>query len=265
MTQEEHRLWLIRYLQREMPETRDLAIPQEAAAQWHLLRALMNVRPPAPAPEEFLAVEGALLEQMTREKGIVDVEALAPSRLDERLTLYQGDITRLRVDAIVNAANSALLGCFTPNHSCIDNMIQTMAGIELRLACARLMAAQGHEEPPGRAKITPGFHLPARYVLHTVGPIVRGTLREKDRDLLAACYRACLSLAAAHGLRSVAFCCISTGVFHFPPEEAAPIAMQTVRRWLDAHADTTIRRVIFDVYEDSDRARYAALLSPGER
>lgn len=196
------------------------------------------------------------------EKGITEAAELTPSGLDPRLFLWQGDITSLRADAIVNAANSQLLGCFSPLHGCIDNMIHTMAGVELRETCYRIMKAQGHEEPTGAAKITPGYHLPARYVIHTVGPIVSGRLTEKDRELLASCYRSVLSIASGHHLASVAFCCISTGVFHFPQDKAAEIAVRAVRGWLDDHPETSVRRVIFNVFKDSDRDIYRRILYP---
>ena len=245
--------WLIRYLQWEMPEYAHYAIPQDEAGQWQLLRALFNVRPPAPVGGAFQRIEGALLEAMTAAKGIVDAELLPTSALDARLVLWQGDITRLRADAIVNAANSQMLGCFLPNHNCIDNIEQTMAGVEMRYDCFKLMQAQGHEEPTGSAKITPGHHLPARFVLHTVGPIVRGPLRQAHRAQLTSCYTSCLSLAAEKQLASVAFCCLSTGVFRFPKADAARIAVHTVREWLDAHPSSSLRRVVFDVFEEADR------------
>ena len=160
----------------------------------------------------------------------------------------------------VHAANSQMLGCFLPNHNCIDNIEQTMAGVEMRYDCYKLMQAQGHDEPTGKAKITSGYHLPARFVLHTVGPIVQGSLTDEHRRLLASCYESCLTLAAEHGLKGVAFCCISTGVFRFPKDEAAHIAIRTVRHWLDAHPDASIERVVFDVFEDADLLRYERLL-----
>lgn len=261
MTQEERRIWLIKALQKEMPEYAAYRIPADPEEQWRLLRALFNVRPPAPLTEEFMAIEGALLEQMTREKGIVEVMELPASALDPRLALWQGDITRLRADAIVNAANSQLLGCFRPNHNCIDNIEQTMAGAEMRYELYQIMQKQGHEEPTGRAKITKGYHLPARYVLHTVGPIVYGPLTETHKELLASCYTSCLELAGEKGLGNVVFCCISTGVFSFPQQDAARIAVRTVREWLDRHPGTTIKRVLFDVFQDSDRAIYEKLLN----
>ena len=244
----------------EMPEYRSQGerFPREEGAQRRLLRSLMNLRPPMPLDPDFLAAQDALLSAETAEKGVVDGDALVPTRADSRLVLWQGDITRLRADAIVNAANSALLGCFHPCHGCIDNAIHSAAGLQLRDECARLMAAQGHPEPNGRAKLTRGYNLPARYVLHTVGPIVGRWVTWKDRQELAACYRSCLELVAEHSLRSVAFCCISTGEFHFPNREAAEIAVKTVREFLTGN--TTIERVIFNVFKDIDAEIYRRLL-----
>lgn len=258
MTQSERRLYLIRALLQEMPQYQNTPLPIGSTAQQRLLRALFNVRPPQPASPEFLRVQDEYLAEELRRRGTVDCRTLAPAGKDGRLFLWQGDITRLRCDAIVNAANSALLGCWQPGHSCIDNAIHTYAGVQLRLKCSELMQAQGHEEPTGSAKITPGYNLPCRYVLHTVGPIISGPLRQEDCALLAGCYRACLELAAANGVESVAFCCISTGVFRFPPEQAARIAVDTVTRFLAENP--SLRQVIFNVFTDRDRAIYERLL-----
>lgn len=255
MTQDERRRFLLEVLLRERGET--MALPEDEAAQRRLLRALCNVREPVPAPADFLAVQDAYLQEETRRKGVTDAARIPEA--EPGIRLWRGDITTLRCDAIVNAANSALLGCFVPCHGCIDNAIHTYAGVQLRLACAELMAAQGHPEPAGRAKITPAFNLPSRYVLHTVGPIVRNRPTARDEALLAACYRSCLALAAAHGARSVAFCCISTGEFHFPNARAAQIAVQTVRE-----ARKTLQHemdVIFNVYQERDLRIYEGLLA----
>ena len=259
MTQQERCLWLIRELLKEMPQYRDAPVPAHPERRWQLLRSLMNVRPPMPATEGFLGIQDAFLRQMTRAKGIVDAQALPPCPRDGRLALWQGDITALKCDAIVNAANSRMLGCFSPCHGCIDNMIHTMAGVQLRLACHELMQAQGCEEPTGRAKITPGFNLPARFVLHTVGPIIHDGVTPEDEELLASCYRSCLALAADHHCESIAFCCISTGVFRFPADRAARIAVQTVEDFL--RENDGVRQVIFNVFKDSDLAIYRRLLS----
>ncbi len=259
MNQDERCLRLIQALLDEMPQYRDTPIPALQDQRWRLLRSLMNVRPPMPATKEFLRVQDAYLKQMTLEKGIVDAASLPTNAKDERLILWQGDITTLQCDAIVNAANSQMLGCFSPCHGCIDNIIHTMAGVQLRLACHEIMQKQGHEEPTGHAKITPGFNLPAKYVLHTVGPIIDDEVTAEDEVLLASCYQKCLGLAAQKGLRSVAFCCISTGVFRFPPERAAEIAIQTVKEYL--WQDATIQRVVFNVFKDSDLAIYQEKLA----
>ena len=252
--------YLIETLLDEMPEYRAQAgrIARGGNERRQLLRALMNVRPPLPLPPEFLEAQDALLSGEREAKGIVDVMSLPSVPLDQRLCLWQGDITRLNADAIVNAANSALLGCFVPCHGCIDNAIHSAAGLQLRDECHRLMMAQGHEEPTGRAKITGAYNLPCRYVLHTVGPIVSGTLQQRHREELASCYRSCLSLAAERGLKSVAFCCISTGEFHFPNDEAAGIAVRTVRDFLNV--PSPVERVIFNVFKDMDFEVYRELL-----
>ena len=259
MNQQERCLWLIKALLKEMPQYRDTPIPALQEDRWRLLRSLMNVRPPMPVKEDFLQIQDAFLKQMTAEKGTAAANELPASHRDERLVLWQGDITTLKCDAIVNAANSQMLGCFSPCHGCIDNIIHTMAGVQLRLACHELMQKQGYEEPTGQAKITPGFNLPAKYVLHTVGPIVDGPLTREHEQLLASCYRSCLKLAAENDCESIAFCCISTGVFCFPADRAAEIAVQTVKDYLPESG--SIRRVIFNVFKDSDLKIYRQLLS----
>lgn len=234
---------------------------RDVVSQRRLLRALMNLRHPLPLRQDFLELQDTLLSAEREEKGVVDIWPLPSAAADPRLVLWQGDITRLQADAVVNAANSALLGCFHPCHGCIDNAIHSAAGLQLRDACAEIMRAQGHPEPAGRAKLTRAYNLPARYVLHTVGPIVGRWVTWKDRRELAACYRSCLALAAEHDLRSVAFCCISTGEFHFPNQEAAEIAVRTVREFLEQQT-TSVERVIFNVFKDLDAAIYRRLLGP---
>ena len=205
-----------------------MSIQAESESQRQLLRGLMNIRAPRRMDAEFLKTQDEYLQAETAAKGITDIDDLTPAQ--PRLYLWQGDITTLRCDAIVNAANSGMTGCYIPNHRCIDNAIHTFAGVELRLACAELMRQQGYPEPTGQAKITPAFNLPCRYVLHTVGPIINGRVTKADEELLASCYRSCLELAAENNLESVAFCCISTGEFHFPNELAAEIAIETGQR-----------------------------------
>ena len=256
MTQEERLDCLLRYLLAEREEYKALAVPAGPAERRRLLRALLNVRPPEPLDRGFYQVQDAYLQEELRRKGVTRLADLCPVR--PGLYLWQGDITTLAVDAIVNAANGSMLGCFIPCHGCVDNAIHTAAGFQLRRECTRMMALQPGEEPPGRAKITNAYNLPCRYVLHTVGPIVRGAVTAEDRALLASCYRSCLELAAPHGCRSVAFCCISTGEFHFPNELAAQIAIQTVSEWQRNHPDQI--EVIFNVFKDSDYAIYRRLL-----
>ena len=254
MTQEERREYLIETLLKEMPQYRYMDIPGGEEARWRVLRSLFNVRPPMPAGKDFLSVQDGYLSEEVRRRGMADCRFLEHVGKDKRIFLWQGDITCLKADAIVNAANSALLGCFHPCHSCIDNIIHSYAGVQLRLACNDIMQAQGHAEQSGRAKITPGFNLPAKYVLHTVGPIITGPLGSGDCDLLSRCYESCLELAVKHDIQSIAFCCISTGVFHFPQERAAEIAVETVSRFLEH--DSSLRQVIFNVFTDKDRELY---------
>lgn len=256
--QEKRRQYLIRALLRERPEYEAMEIPVQEEEQRQLLRGLMNIRAPKRCSEEFLNIQDAYLQEAAAEKGIVELSGLEPVR--EGIYLWQGDITSLKCDAIVNAANSGMTGCYVPNHKCIDNCIHSFAGVQLRLECARMMEEQGHEEPTGQAKITKAYNLPCRYVLHTVGPIVQGKLTEKHCALLRSCYLSCLELAAAYGLESVAFCCISTGVFCFPNDRAAQIAVQTVQEYLEKIPDSSVKKVIFNVFKDEDRRIYEKIL-----
>ena len=256
MTQADCRRFLIEALLAEDEQLQEISIPAQSDEQRRLLRALMNVRPPAPIADDVLQVQDEYLREETFQKGVTDFATLTPIRPD--IYLWQGDITTLKCDAIVNAANNQMLGCFCPNHGCIDNAIHTFAGVQLRLACAELMAKQGHDEPTGQAKITPAFNLPCRYVLHTVGPIVGGRLTERDCELLRSCYRSCLALADEKQLESIAFCCISTGEFRFPNERAAEIAIQAVK---DYKKETKSGiKVIFDVWKNKDYEIYTRLL-----
>lgn len=260
MTQEERSVRLIQALLSEQPERyRGLSVPAEPEARRRLLRALFNVREPMPAAPELLRLQDAYLQTELARKVVTDGDALP--ELAPGLCLWRGDITTLECDAIVNAANSALLGCFCPNHGCIDNAIHTFAGVQLRIECARLMDEQGYAEPTGMAKVTDAFNLPSRYIIHTVGPIAQGAPSDLDRALLANCYTACLDAADELGCESIAFCCISTGVFGFPQEQAAPIAVRTVEEWLDAHPDTPVKRVIFNVFSERDEKVYERLLA----
>ena len=255
MTQEQRIDFMIRYLLDERKEYQDRTLPSSFAEKQWLLRSLINVRLPVPISEDFLNVQDAYLGVRLAERGVVRLKDLTP--VQPGLYLWQGDITTLTVDAIVNAANSQMLGCFIPCHGCVDNAIHTYAGIQLRLECARIMAGQREEEPAGKAKITKAYNLPCRYILHTVGPVIQRAVTKADRELLASCYRTCLELAAENGLRSIAFCCISTGEFHFPNELAAEIAIQAVGEWQRKNPDKI--KVIFNVFKDSDYEIYQRL------
>ena len=292
MDQQERLAWLIDWLIADDPRwaaaraAGELAVPDDPAERFRLYRSLVNVREPRPVSAEYLQVEDAYLQQALRERGAVALDEVraesarllaasaaggdaeggvdVPAEADSpELLLWQGDITRLAVDGIVNAANSQLLGCFAPCHGCIDNAIHTAAGVRLRFACDELMSAQGAPEPTGRAKITPGFNLPAAHVLHTVGPLVRGPWpTARDKAALASCYRSCLDLAAEHGLGSVAFCCISTGEFRFTQRDAARIAVKTAQGWCERAAaqGSPAPTVVFNVFKDEDLALYRQLL-----
>ncbi len=256
MAQSQRREYLIGYLLQERPEYAGLLIPMGEEEQRRLLRSLMNLRPPAPISGEFLRVQDEYLRERLKERGVTQLGELRPAQ--PGLYLWQGDITTLEVDAIVNAANSGMTGCYVPCHGCIDNAIHTFAGVQLRLECAEIIRKQGHEEETGHAKITGGYNLPCRYVLHTVGPIVSGTLTKEHEQQLASCYRSCLDLAGENHCKSLAFCCISTGEFHFPNEKAAEIAVETVKQWQARHPQQL--EVIFNVFKDSDREIYEQLL-----
>ena len=258
MTQDERREYLIQYLLKEKIPFGRQNIPTDKQGQENLLRSLMNVRPPRQISNDFLKIQDEYLTERNIERGITDIDTLAPVKSDSRLYIWQGDITTLKCDAIVNACNSQMLGCFSPMHACIDNFIHTYAGMELRLKMHEIMAKQGHEEETGKAKITSGYNLPAKYILHTVGPIIQWEVTKKDEALLASCYRECLKLAADTGVESIAFCCLSTGVFRFPQQRAAEIATNTVKQYLNK--DSSIKKVIFNVFKDEDLKIYSGLL-----
>ena len=281
MTQAERRLYLITELPNEdkgsagfklglVPGNEGgFVIPDDEKSQRDILRALMNIRGQYSISEDFLKTQAEYLQQVNKERGITDIADLSPvreaggfDRLNHRgqLYLWQGDITTLKVDAIVNAANSALLGCFAPLHICIDNCIHTYAGIQLRLACNEQMQKQGHEEGTGLCKITPAFNLPSCYVLHTVGPIIYTSVGPRENILLANCYKNCLETASQNQLESVAFCCISTGVFRFPADLAAQIAVETVEMWLAENPDSSVKKVVFNIFGNKDLEIYQGLL-----
>lgn len=257
MTRTEKRLYLIRELLKESSRYSNIQIPEKEQDQKNLLRSLFNVRMPRPIHPEFLKIQDEYLQEEIKLKGITDFADIKPIR--PGIYLWQGDITALRCEAIVNAANSQMLGCFYPCHSCIDNAIHTYAGIELRLRCAEIMHKQGHEELTGQAKITPAFNLPCNYIIHTVGPIVHGQLTQKDTGLLQSCYRSCLQLAEQNNIKSIAFCCISTGEFHFPNKNAAEIAIKTVMEYKEK-TNSKIE-VIFNVFKKLDWNIYHELLT----
>jgi len=280
MTQAERRLYLITELLKEdkgsagfklglVPGNEGgFVIPDDEKSQSDILRALMNIRGPYSISEDFLRIQDEYLQQVNKERGIKDIADLkcikeivgSSPTITRGLYLWQGDITTLKVDAIVNAANSALLGCFAPLHICIDNCIHTYAGIQLRLACNELMQKQGHEEGTGLCKITPAFNLPSRYVLHTVGPIIYTSVGKREKILLANCYKNCLETASQNQLESVAFCCISTGVFRFPQDLAAQIAVETVEKWLSENPASSVKKVVFNVFGNKDLEIYKKVL-----
>lgn len=251
---------LLTSLTEELLAERDMEAPNspDTAALWRLFRALVNTRPPAPIAQTWLKAQDELLSDLIAEAGIATLEEANFSFEDPRMRLWRGDITTMAVDAIVNAANSGLLGCWSPGHHCIDNAIHTFAGVQLRAECARLMDEQGHAEPTGSAKITGAYNLPSTHVIHTVGPIANGRPNNEHRAQLASCYRSCLDLAAKNGLHSIAFCAISTGVFAFPKEEAARIALRATREWLDSHEENMT--VVFNVFSEEDYSIYSRLL-----
>ena len=245
--------YLISYLLSERNDM-DISIPTDSKEKFDLYRSLVNIRPAKKISAEYLKAEDEFLQKLTVQKGITDIANL--QLVEKNIYLWKGDITTLKCGAIVNAANSGMTGCYHPCHNCIDNCIHTFAGVRLRLKCAEIMKAQGHEEPTGTAKITPAYDLPCQYVIHTVGPIVQGRLTEKHCELLKSCYQSCLELAVLNGIKSIAFCCISTGVFGFPQDKAAEIAVQTVREFLLTHDI----EVIFNVFTEKDYKIYSRLL-----
>ena len=263
-TIEEDLRFLITELQSERENTRDelatCPVPGTFGEAWDLFRALCNTRAPKPVSAEFAAKQDKLLHAIISEEGVMYAGLIPPCEKDNRIAVWKGDITTLAADAIVNAANSQLLGCWVPGHHCIDNAIHTFAGVQLRVECAALMRAQGHEEPTGQAKVTSSYNLPAGMIIHTVGPIIEdGKPTDQQKRLLAACYRNCLRAAAERRCKSIAFCCISTGVFGFPQSEAACIAVDTVQAWLDENPKADMH-VVFDVYTDDDERIYREIL-----
>lgn len=257
MNQAERRVWLINALLDERPDGRGFAVPAGTDEQRDLLSALMNVRSPEALTAETLDIQDAYLQQRLAERGGANDAGTLPYR--NRITVWRGDITLLKADAIVNAANSQMLGCFVPGHHCIDNAIHTYAGMQLRLICASLMGKQGHEEPTARVKVAPAFNLPSSHIFHTVGPIVSSHKPDpREELLLRRCYTSCLEEATRRKLDTLAFCCISTGVFGYPQQAAARVAIDAVRHHLD-HNDSNLK-VIFNVFLASDESIYRDLL-----
>lgn len=264
--EQEKRLdYLLKKFKEDSVQYKDLEVGDSYEDKRMALRSLMNIRMPRDMSDDVLKVQNEFLTEEAKEKGIVTLAEIPTVKEQygskepyaDKLSVWQGDITRLSVDAIVNAANSQMLGCFVPCHKCIDNAIHSAAGIQLRKECSRIMKLQGHEEDTGKAKITKGYNLPCKYIVHTVGPIVMGNLTEKDCRQLRSCYHSCLKLAEANELKSIAFCCISTGEFHFPNEIAAEIAVDAVTDFLKS---SNLERVIFNVFKEHDRNLYERIL-----
>ena len=262
-TQDARLDYLVEEFKADSVQYKDLKMPKDTEGKRRILRSLMNIRMPRKMDEAVLSVQDEYLQARIRENGIVELADIPIIR--DRMSIWQGDITRLAVDAIVNAANSQMLGCFVPMHTCIDNCIHTFAGVQLRAECARQMEqlksryGRDYEQPTALPMLTDAYNLPARKVIHIVGPIVQGRLTTSLENDLAACYRNTLDMCLENGLKSVAFCCISTGVFHFPNKRAAEIAVQTVTGWLSEHPGG-MERVIFNVFKDEDKAYYEQLL-----
>lgn len=257
MTQSERQIFLIKELISEKNEYKNIQIPSDDAQQKILLRSLMNIREAKNADKKFLEIQDEYLQNELMQKGITDINKLLP--IKKNIYLWKGDIKTLKCDAIVNAANSAMTGCYEPCHSCIDNCIHTFSGIQLRAECDSLMKKQGFLEPTGNAKITGAYNLPCKFVIHTVGPIIKNSVTKKDCELLQSCYRSCLNLAKKNNLQSIAFCCISTGVFCFPNEKAAQIAVTTVKEFLAK--EKSQMKVVFNVFKDEDYEIYKKLFS----
>lgn len=247
-------IYLINYLLSERSDLGSVDIPDNKEEQFSLYRSLVNIRPAVKADDKFLKAEDEFLQAEIARKGVTDISDIQP--IQNGIYLWKGDITTLKCGAIVNAANSGMTGCWQPCHSCIDNCIHTFAGVRLRYRCRQIMQAQGHEEPTGKAKITPAYNLPCDHVIHTVGPIVQGRLTQEHCRLLESCYSSCLEIAVHNKIKSIAFCCISTGVFGFPQNKAAEIAVNTVKEF----RKTNDAEVIFNVFTEKDYEIYNRLL-----
>ena len=272
MTQDERLDYLLRFFLDESMAYDEAEIPDDASEKRDVLRALMNARPPYPVDEEVLAIQDEYLRKRSIEKGVVflsqipTIAELGSQHMHaDEISIWQGDITCLAIDAIVNAANAQMLGCFTPLHGCIDNYIHTFAGVQLRRECSRRMEelrvihGPGYEQPTAVPMITDAYNLPARKVIHVVGPIVYPVLSAEHEQQLHDCSTRCLDLCTSEGIRSIAFCCISTGVFRFPRQRAATIAIEAVTTWLSDHQGRK-ERVVFNVFKDEDRTHYERAL-----
>lgn len=261
-TQEERLSYLVEEFKADSGEDKNIQTPEDIESKKRLLRSLMNIRLPRQMSEEVLEVQDDYLKARSEENGVIELKDIPVIR--DGISIWQGDITRLAVDAIVNAANSQMLGCFVPMHTCIDNCIHTFAGIQLRAECNRQMNelrekyGRDYEQPTAVPMLTDAYNLPANKVVHIVGPIVNYELTPALENDLANCYRNTLDMCVENDLRSVAFCCISTGVFNFPQKRAAEIAVKTVTEWLNDHPDS-VDRVIFNVFKDEDRRYYELL------
>lgn len=248
--------FLLEYLIEEHKDT--IEIPENLEDKKRLFRSLCNIRPPKPITEEFLKIQDSYL---TKENNtIINSENIPPINPKSKIALWRGDITQLKVDTIVNACNNQLLGCFIPLHNCIDNKIHSAAGIQLRLDCNEIMIKQGHLEKNGDAKITPAYNLPSKYVIHTVGPQITSKVHEQDKIDLENCYISSLEKCEEYNIKSIAFPCISTGVFSFPEVEAAKIATNTVKKYLNENQNTKIKKVIFNVFTENSNQIYRKIL-----
>ena len=263
ITQEQRLDYLVEQFKADSDEYKDLQIPIDTSGKQRILRSLMNIRMPRLMDEAVLCVQDEYLRERIRENGIVELSDIPV--IKDNMSIWQGDITRLAADAIVNAANSQMLGCFIPMHTCIDNCIHTFAGIQLRNECDRQMRilknkyGNNYEQPTAIPLLTDAYNLPAKKIIHIVGPIVNGKLTAKHEKLLADCYKNTLDLCRENGLKTVAFCCISTGVFSFPNKRAAEIAVETVKQWLTEN-QSKMDRVIFNVFKDEDNDYYKELI-----
>ena len=235
----------------------EIEIPESEQEKKDLFRTLINTWKVSELPSDFYEGQDGYLQGVVNDKGTTKLEEL--TEIENNIYLWQGDITTLEVDAIVNAANKALLGCFIPHHRCIDNAIHTQAGLQLRKECDNIMKAQGDFEKTGQAKLTAGYNLPAKHVIHTVGPIIYRVVEDDDKELLASCYRNCLKLALENNLKSIAFCCISTGEFRFPNDLAAEIAVAEVKKFFRENPTGDLK-VVFNVFKDLDKKLYEELL-----